>query len=244
MSNTAMSLVLFWMKAFADRIVVVSEFVGETITSKKRVLGGKIRVLHNGLDLKSIRQPSPKVYYGGPPQLIAFGRLDSRKGFDIAIDAIDILRKKHGYSVKLKIIGDGPIRYELQDHVNRKKLNGQVELLGFKENILEYVAQGDVVVIPSVVEDSLPVAVIEAMANSKIIVASEVGGIPEMITDGKEGFLVPKAKPEAIAKKVIWIMKHPDKANEMAERAYHRVKMDFTVENMASQLVNIYQSLL
>jgi len=244
MSNTAMSLVLFWMKAFADCIVVVSEFVGKTIISKKPLLSEKIWILHNGLDSTKIRQPSPKVYYGGPPQLIAFGRLDPKKGFDIAIDAISILREKYGCQVKLKIIGDGPIRSELQDQVNRKKLNGQVELLGFKENILEYVAQGDVVVIPSVVEDSLPVAVIEAMANSKIIIASKAGGIPEMITDGKEGFLVPKAKPEAIAEKIIWIIKHPDKANEMAERAYHRVKMGFTIENMASQLVNIYQSLL
>ena len=244
MSYTIQGLLLFWMKAFADYIVANSKFVGKTITSKRPPLEKKVRILHNGLDLARIRQPHPKVYSGSVPLLVAFGRLDSRKGFDVAIKAVAVLRNKYGCQVKLRIIGDGPIRCELQDLVEIEKLNGQVELTGFKDNVYEYIAKGHIVVIPSVWEEPFGLAVIEAMANSKIIIASKVGGIPEMLREGEEGFLVPKAEPEAIAEKVIWVMEHPDKANAMAARAYHRVSREFTIVRMASQLVNIYQSLL
>ena len=244
MSDAAKNMLLFWMKAFADRIIVVSEFAGNTITSKKQPLEKKISIVHNGLELIKIRQSCHKVYNGGLPLLVAFGRLDSKKGFHVAIAAAAILRDRYGYHVKLNIIGDGSMRPELQDMVKREKLNGQVEMLGFKDNVHEYVAQGDIVLIPSVWEDPLPLAVIEAMANSKIIIASEVGGIPEMLKNGEEGFLVPKADPEAIAEKVVWIMEHPDKANEIAEKAYERVCREFTIERMAFQLSNIYHSVI
>jgi len=243
MGTLARSLLLLWMKRFADAIVVVSEFAKKTIMSKDEILEKKIHVLHNGLDISQIRQPTPKRLQDGTPLILSFGTLSDRKGFHIGIEAMRILRDKHGVKVKYRIIGDGPQRSFLENLIWEENLDGQVELLGFQTDVHHYVAQSDIVLIPSIWEDPLPLVVIESMANSKIIIASKVGGIPEMISN-EEGFLVPKEDPEAIAEKILFIMGHSEHANELADNAYDRVKKEFTIEGMVMKLKKIYQEVL
>jgi glycosyltransferase involved in cell wall biosynthesis len=240
----AQRILLFLMRHSADAIVVVSDFVGKTITCKDKSLSDKIRLLHNGLDIQRIRQGHIKRYQGGEPLIVSYGTLSARKGFHIGIEAISILKRDFGVNVHYQIIGDGYFRDSLLRLIREKQISDRVELLGFQDDVHKYVAEADIVLIPSVWEDPLPLVVIESMANSKIIIASETGGIPEMITDGKEGFLVPKNDAKQIAERIIDIVKHPEEANSIADHAYKRVQQDFTIERMASELESIYRSVL
>lgn len=240
----AQCILLFLLRHFADVIVVVSNFVGKTLTCKDASLSLKVRLLHNGLDIDSIRQSNIKRYQGGPPAIVSFGVLSARKGFHAGIEALSILKHEFRVNSSYRIIGDGSFRDNLLDLVRKRKVSDQVELIGFQDNVHKYVAQADVVLIPSIWEDPSPLVVIESMANSKVIIASKAGGIPEMISDGKEGFLVPKDNSRQIAEKIIYIMKHPDEANRMADNAYKRVQSGFSIERMASQVENVYRSIL
>jgi len=231
---------LLWSKIFADKLIAVSDFVGKTVVSKSSALEEKLVILRNGLDITKIRQANPRVYEGGLPFIVSYGWLDARKGFGVLIEAMAILRDTYGHAAKLQIIGDGSMRSTLENQIKQKKLDDQVQLVNFSDNVHEYVAKADIVIIPSTWEDPLPLTVIEGMVNSKIMIASNAGGIPEMIADKTEGLIVPKNNPEAIAEKVAWVMNCPDEANEMADRAYKRVVKDFTIEKMSTELVKIY----
>ncbi len=243
MSYPTRRLLLFWMKCFADKIVTVSLFVERTITTLHRRLRRKITVLHNGLDIRQIRQDSPKRYAGGDPFIVSFGTLSPRKGFHVVLRSIEVLRDRYGIRARYRIIGDGAELPFLEKLIDEKNLRDQVEILGFQSNVHHYVAQADIILVPSVWNDPLPLVVIESMANSKIIIASEVGGIPEMLSNN-DGFLIPKEDPEAIARAVIYIMNHSEQANSLADNAYERVCREFTIERMASRLREIYEEVL
>lgn len=240
----AQRILIFMMRHFADAVVVVSDFVGKTIERKDSRLSAKIYLLHNGLDIQRIRQSRINRYEGGEPLILSYGTLSSRKGFDVGIEAIAFLKHVFGIQARYQIIGDGPHRADLLRLIDKKGLSDQIEVLGFQDKVHKYVAQADIVLIPSVWEDPLPLVVIESMANSKVIVASKSGGITEMISDQKEGFIVPKNNPKKIAERIIYIINHPEEANKVADRAYKRVREDFTIERMALQLVKIYRSAL
>lgn len=240
----AQRILLFLMRFFSDVIIVNSVFVGKTVSCKDASLSPKIRLLHNGLDINSIRQRSVKRYKGGPPLILSYGTLSARKGFQVGVEALYVLNHDFGVNARYRIIGDGPFRDNLLDLIQEKQLSNQVELIGFQDNVHTYVAEADIVLIPSVWEEPFCLVAIESMTNSKMIIASEAGGIPEVITDGKEGFLVSKNDPRQIAESVIAIMKHPEKANSIADHAYKRVQQDFTIERMALRLEHIYGSLL
>jgi len=236
----AQRILLFAMRHFADKVIVVSEFVGETVRHVDKVVSYKIRLLHNGLDISSIRQHAIKSYKGGQPLILSYGVLSARKGFQIGIEAVSILKHEFGINVRYQIIGDGSFRNNLIELAQEIKVSEQVEFLDFQDDVHGYVAQADIVLIPSVWEDPLPLVVIESMANSKIIIASQVGGIPEMVLNGESGFLVPKYNARVIAERILDIMKNPESANRMADNAFIRVQKYFTIEHMASELVQIY----
>ncbi|MDA8088501.1 MAG: glycosyltransferase family 4 protein [Nitrospiraceae bacterium] len=241
-SDAARKFLLFFMKKFAGRVVAVSGFVRQTIVADGEGLREKTVVLHNGLETGGIK-PAPRACHAGPPKLLALGRLHPDKGFDMAIKAVSALKRDFGVEAGLKILGDGPMRGALETLAGSEGVSGQVEFAGFRDNVHEYMAEADIVLVPSLWEDPLPLVVMEAMANARIVIASKTGGIPEMITDGREGILVPKARPDALTEKILWVMAHPEEAAEMAARARARAASEFTLRRMAGDLAGVYKSL-
>ena len=242
LSAAARRLLLLFMKVFAGKVVAVSGFVGQTISGGAASLGKKTMVIHNGLEHAGMNH-GPGDYSGGPPRVIALGRLHPDKGFDMAIKAVSLLKRDFGVGVDLKVLGDGPMRGALEALAEGEGVSAQVEFTGFRDNVHEYMAEADIVLVPSLWEDPLPLVVMEAMANARIVIASMTGGIPEMITDGRDGMLVPKARPDVLAEKILWVMAHPEEAAEMAARARWRAVREFTIERMAGAMAGVYESL-
>jgi len=241
---TTRHVLLFVMRNFVDVIITVSDFVQGSLLRQDMRLAPKITVVHNGVDVMRIRQNNIKRYEGGAPFLMSYGVLAERKGFQTAIRAVSILRREFGIDARYQIIGDGPYRDNLIRLARELQVSDLVEIMAFRKDVHRYVAQADIVLIPPIYEDPLPLVVIESMANSKIIVATKSGGIPEMISDGGEGYLVEKDNPRQIASRIVDIMRDPDHANRVAENAYRRCLRDFTIQRMALQIEEIYRSVL
>src|SRR5207244_4478612 len=119
----------------------------------------------------------------------AAGRLSPEKGFDVLVDAIALVRD-HNPDVAFAIFGDGPCRPDLQQQISSLGLTGAVALAGFRLDLDQYLPHLDLLVLPSHTE-GLPNVVLEACAAGVPVVATAVGGTPEVIEDGASGFLVP-----------------------------------------------------
>jgi glycosyltransferase involved in cell wall biosynthesis len=234
----------FAMRYFADVIFVVSDFVRRTVLQFDQRLSDKVQILRNGIDVANIRQDKLSVYKGGNPSIVSYGVLATHKGFQAGIEALSILKHDYGIRARYQIIGDGPFHDDLVSLARELRVSDVVEFVAFQKQVHRYVSLADIVLIPPVYEDPCPLVVLEAMANSKIIIASRSGGIPEMIRDGVEGYLVDRNDPRQIADRVVQIMNNPQDANRMADNAYRRVKQEFSIKGMAERLVNIYHSVL
>lgn len=133
------------------------------------------------------------------PLALFLGRLSPVKGPDVLIDAVRLLRDRQPEACFV-LAGDGQLRAPLEEAVQAQGLQGQVMFAGFvaRENVADYLAASDLLVLPSRSE-GLPHAVLEAMAFSLPVVASAVGGVPEAVSDGVTGALVPPEDPRALA---------------------------------------------
>jgi glycosyltransferase involved in cell wall biosynthesis/GT2 family glycosyltransferase len=163
---------------------------------------GQVRRLIHGVDPVRLRRKSA---YPGGGELLAVGRLVEKKGFGVLIDAIGHLGADGGPVERLRIVGDGPLRAELERSISEHGLQTTVELLGWREpdDVIELLDHADLLVMPSVIaadgdRDSMPMVVKEAMAMEVPVVASEEVGLPEFVRD-EWGRLVPPGDPVQLA---------------------------------------------
>lgn len=135
-----------------------------------------------------------------------FGRLSKEKGIDFLCEAFHDL----GKSFKLKIVGDGPIKKELQNKIEKLSLNNQIEILGYKtgEDLNNLIHRAKAVILPSLCLENMPYSLLEAMHLGKIVIASNTGGIPEIIRDGKNGFLFKRGNKDDLIQKIRGLNNH------------------------------------
>jgi glycosyltransferase involved in cell wall biosynthesis len=120
------------------------------------------------------------------------GRIEPGKG------VLDLVRAMRGVDARLVIVGDGPERPSLEAELQLLGIDDRVQLAGERDDVRDLLADADIFVLSSVSE-GLPVSVLEAMAAELPVVASRVGGVPELVADGENGFLVPPGNPDELA---------------------------------------------
>jgi glycosyltransferase involved in cell wall biosynthesis len=121
-------------------------------------------------------------------------------------------------------------------------LGGNIEFLGFREDIPKLIQAMDIFVLPSLSEGH-PLALLEAMASEKPVVATDVGGLREVVEDGKAGILVPPKDPRALADKIMMLIKNKELAQEMAISGRTRVVKVFDIKNTAKKYMDTYNQL-
>lgn len=141
------------------------------------------------------------------------------------------------------ILGDGDLRPGLEKLAAELKIAGRVRFLGYRENVLEMVSAFDIFALSSLWE-GLPLAVLEAMALAKSVVATAVPGTAEALVDGETGFAVPIGDPAALAGKIIHLAGNPGKAREMGKAGRKRAEDKFSRKRMADEHEELYQRLL
>ncbi len=170
------------------------------------------------------------------------GRLTPVKGIPYLLQAARILLRQ-GANVKVLVVGDGNIRPDLMTQARDLGVSENVVFLGHREDTDELLQAVDIFVLPSLSE-GIPMALLEAMGASRAVVASRVGGIPETIEDGFEGFLVEPMDVDSLAERCRRLIESPDVARKMGEQARKRVERDFSATAMADRVASVYKELL
>lgn len=222
---------------------LVQQLRGAGITQRKiwRIPNG-IRVW--GEDCE--RQTTPKNAVNGSTHnrivLGAVGRLAPVKGYASLLTAMQELVRQYPHC-ELIIAGDGPMKQELEFLRDRLGLRQFVHFAGFFENMEEFFRRIDVFLMSSLSE-GLPMALLEAMACGKACIASEVGGIPEILSSPDLGVLVPPAQPSAMAEAILSVIRDESGRALMGEKARRVVLQRFSVERMAAKYLEFYHQIM
>jgi glycosyltransferase involved in cell wall biosynthesis len=165
-----------------------------------------------------------------------------QKGFEYLIQAIpDIVRDVP--EAKFLFVGDGLLRERLEALSEELRVRDNLIFTGFRSDIKEILSAIDILVIPSLLE-GFPMITLEAMAMAKPIIATNIDGITEQITDGVNGILVPPKDPSALARAVIRVLNDKELARTMGLSAREKVEQEFSVEKMVAESEEVYLSLL
>ena len=171
-------------------------------------------------------------------------RLEPKNGVYHFIKAIPHIIKEIG-NVKYLIVGDGSEMNKLKEAVSKLKIANQVIFVGSVVNseMPKYYAASDIVVLPSL-KEATSIAGLEAMASGKPLVGTNVGGIPQIITEGETGILVPPKNPEALGRAIVYLLTNNEKRIEIGLNARKRVETEFSWEVIAKKTMRIYELVL
>jgi len=200
------------------------------------------RVVHDGCNVVSIKDGSDSVRTSVRIGLV--GRISPWKGQDIFIKAAALLKEKHP-EARFEIIG-APLfserEYEACLHTlcDELNVNDTVEFAGFVENVPGRIAELDIVVHASTTGEPFGQVIIEGMAEQKPVVATNGGGVPEIVQDGITGLLVPMGDALRMAEAIDYLLTHPDEATEMGVRGRERVQTHFTIQKTARMVEAVY----
>lgn len=232
----------------AHRTVLVSN------AQRKKVFGGRnsrrVNVMHNAVDLtrpmqRSEEPPMLREIYGIPNSskiVVAIGRFSPEKGMDILLEAFTLLICRSP-NTHLILVGDGQEREALKKQAKRLKILRQVHFAGYSETPGDYISVADVFVLPSRSE-GIPNAVLESMAIGKPVVASAVGGVPEIIEDGINGRLVPPEQPTLFADALSEVLNDPKLSHRLSIGGRQRVCEAFKIEDRVRKLEALYHNVL
>lgn len=228
-----------WSLARADAIVCISEHVREAALrrSLRRATSKRgLRVIHNGVDPHhfTARPPPPRA---GLVRFVALGRLDPRKGLDLALEAMTLVPK-----AALDIVGDGEERGALEGRARALGLTDRVRFLGYRDDVRDAIEDADVV-LSSAREEGLGVAILEAMAMARPVVAVPVGGILEIVAEGETGWLADVRSARALARAMGAAIDRPDERERRGSAARARVVARFSVESMRQAYEALYGEL-
>jgi glycosyltransferase involved in cell wall biosynthesis len=195
-------------------------------------------VIHNGVDLdRPRRAPGPPA---APVTLLSVGRFRPPKDFTTLVRAMATLEPG---TARLRIAGDGPDRPALEAEIARLDVAHAVELLGTRGDVDQLLAAADLFVLSSDSE-GLPMSVLEAMAAGLPVVASRVGGIPELVGDGETGALVPPRDSAALAAAIRRIAGDPQLRDRLGEAGRRRAETEFSLETCRQRHLDLYRDLL
>ncbi|CCE24384.1 putative glycosyl transferase [Methylotuvimicrobium alcaliphilum 20Z] len=200
----------------------------------------QVYVAYNGIRTE-LFQPKHQADADKKLRLLNVGRLVPIKGQDLLLHALKKVCDQ-GHSVHLRIIGEGPERETLESLIQRLGLQNYVELLGAQpqETVCEYLNKTDVFVMPSRSE-GFAVACLEAMAMELPVIASNVTGFPEAITDYKTGILVGLENIDQLAEAIIWMIEHPEQRLTIGKQGRETVLARFTREKVTAGLIDYWQ---
>jgi glycosyltransferase involved in cell wall biosynthesis len=237
------------LSKITDKIVAVSEDVKEDIIRYDRIDPSKLQVIPNGIDVERFNpeKNTSNIRKEFPLEeddiVIGFiGRIVPAKGLEYLLNALPYLKEEFK-SIKLLIIGEGSLVEKLKEKAKKNNIFDNILFTGVRRDIPEILASIDIFVMPSTAE-GLPNSLLEAMAMGKPVVATEVGGIPELIKNGRSGLLVPPKNPEALATAIRDLISNDQLAAKMGQAARNFVMNNHSIVKIAQKWQTLYLSIL
>jgi glycosyltransferase involved in cell wall biosynthesis len=226
------------------RYLAVSAALARQMCATNAMPAHKIQVIHNGISMAPFQRPIASGFRlalsgtSGRPIVFTAARLDKQKGLGHLLEAAALVPE-----ALFVLAGEGPERRALETQSQQMGLGDRVVLLGQREDIPDLLAASDLFALPSL-NESLGVSILEAMAASRPVVATAIGGIGEAVADGETGLLVPPGDPVALAGAIRRLLSDPSLALRMGAAGKVRVQRDFSAETMLRRVTEVYDELL
>ena len=225
------------LMGLGDRVIGVSKAVSQSMR-KRGVSASRLRVVLNGtIGSARFERSDAAAVSIDAPSIVFVGGLHPRKGLPYLLQGFDKLHARHP-EANLYIIGEGPHQDAYKTQAETLESRGSIHFLGSRENPFPYMAAADIFVLPSLA-DPAPLVICEAREAGCAIIASNVGGIPELLDDGQAGMLVPSEDAEAIAESLNTLLSDRDLLAEWKRRS--QVRLDhLTINRVARETLKIY----
>lgn len=231
-----------------DAVVSVSAAQAERVR-RAGTRAARNHVIRNAVNVAPFAAPDPayrellQKNFKLPKSVIvgAAGRLSPEKGFEVLVDAAAQIAPKRS-DVGFVVFGAGPLREELQQKIAALGLADHLVLAGFREDVEKFIPHFDIAVLPSYTE-GLPIFVLEALAARVPVVATAVGGTPEVVDEGKSGLLTPSGNPTALAGALLKLVDDPETRKRMGTAGRARIDEEFTFQVQCEQYAALFDQL-
>ncbi len=223
---------------------IASGVIANSLSTKQSLLKncswlnpGKIRVIYNGVEMKrfsgsSLRNLRNELGIPRTNYIFGFvGQLDKRKGIETLLESFSVLSQKN-HRTTLLVVGEGKLRSRLEKMADQ--CQGQVVFAGFRDDIDEVMKTIDALVLPSLWE-GFGIVLIEAMAAGKPVITTNVSNMPEIVREGREGYLIPPSDSESLRDAMMKLIKHPAQGREMGKTGLETVRQKFTLKRMVDE---------
>jgi glycosyltransferase involved in cell wall biosynthesis len=250
MRKIALSLSYRSIYRLFDKIIGVSNSIGYDLCHRPgvRVDARKFVAIHNGIDSTAISNTRAKAVREelglaqDAPLVVTVANFFPMKGYPWLVAAIPRVLERIPNSTFL-FVGGGPDLRKIRTAVSGDDWKGRVLFAGSRRDAIDWLAAGDVVVLPSVAAEGLPIVILEALSLSRPVIATRIGGIPEIIQDRESGLLVPANDSGALAESIISLLCDRAFAETLGYRGREVVRERFSVDAMIAKTEMLYSSL-
>lgn len=237
-------ILIYYQLLFMDRIIAVSESNRNVFEIWHRI-PKKVRKIYNGIDLKKF-VPAATVSLretmgikDGDIIIGVIGVFDNCKGHIYLFQAIERLLSEGNENIVCLVAGDGRERPVLEGFVNEKNLGQHIIFLGYRNDVPELLDAIEILVVPSI-QESFPRVALEAMAMRVPVIATEVGGLPESVDNGKTGIIVPPGDADALCRALDRLIKAPELRDAMGAAGRKRAETMFSLESNIRNTEKLY----
>jgi glycosyltransferase involved in cell wall biosynthesis/2-polyprenyl-3-methyl-5-hydroxy-6-metoxy-1,4-benzoquinol methylase len=234
---------------FVGRFIVVSDSLKKILTEGRGIPTQRVVLIYNGIEVDKyhpdLEETSPRNNWKIPPNvplIAAIGRMVWQKGFEFLIRAMPNIIAASP-ETRLLLVGDGPLRIELEDLAKQLNVFDKIIFTGFRSDISQILSTVDVLAVPSLLE-GFPMIILEGMAMAKPIVATKIQGITEQLTEGKQAILVPPRNSDALSDALLKLIQDAKLASMLGIAARRKVENYFSVEKMVEETDKVYLSLI
>lgn len=210
----------------------------------------KIKIHHMGIDLQKFKLLERKIQSKEDIKILTIARLIEKKGHIYAIKTIEKVSEKHK-NIQYYIVGNGPLKEKLEAQVLEAGIKDNVTFLesANQDECIKLYEEAHIFLLPSVTsengdQEGTPVVLMEAQATGLPVISTYHSGIPEVVIDGKSGFLVPEKDVTALAEKLKYLIEHPETRNKMGKAGRQHIDEKYNIHKLNQKLVTIYENLL
>jgi len=240
-----------YLTTSSSKIITVSQALAKELKQRQKIAAPKVVTIYNGVELSRFQPGVPDLSWKKELGFLendfivgTIARLIPEKGVQYLLEsALWIAAQRPQLKINFLVVGDGPFRSYLEAMSRKMGLQERVVFTGQSEKVQELLKIMDVFVLPSLSE-GLGIVLLEALAMQKPVIGSSVGGIPEIIQEGVNGFLSPPGDPLALAAKILRLLGNPLQRKKMGEAGRKSVEKNFSSEKMITETERLYLELL